>query len=405
MTDPYAACPVDRTSREIRLLKLQPKNDEGIIKCDMQTYSQEDRPPYAALSYTWGPDTIYTDIEINGAKVPVRENLWDFLSQQLLQSNYGPFWIDALCIQQADVDERSHQVRMMRSIYLKAAKVMIWLGKEGDDSDIAMDLLENQDTVRWIHSPYTLDKESGRLIPTMLGSQRLSLVEECSIKSLFKREYWSRMWIIQEVMLASYLDLHCGSKIVPVSKLVLALEDIASAVTYYSLEDASFRDSLLASPAMTIVKEFVASPHRNEQFTALVSATLPNLLEAFGDHECGDIRDKVYALSGMAEYGPNINIDYRKSTKEVLIDVLYHEGNRMKFETRHYTYAAYLPDRDALLKFAQLLGRVLEVPLPEAEVEFHVNQCESIPMFKDWENWKPTDDEILLKTVPSQEES
>jgi hypothetical protein len=405
MTDPYAACPVDRTSREIRLLKLQTKNDEGIIKCDMQTYSQEGRPPYAALSYTWGSDITYTDIEINGAKVPIRENLWDFLSQQLLQGNYGPFWIDALCIQQADVDERSHQVRMMRSIYLKAAKVMIWLGKEGDDSDIAMDLLETQDTFRWIHSPYTRDKESDRLIPTVLGSRRLSLVEECSITSLFKRKYWSRMWIIQEVMLASYLDLYCGSKILPVSKLMLALEEISSAVTYYSLEDALFRDGILASPAMTIVKEFVAGPHRNDQFPALVSVTMPNLLEAFGDYECGDIRDKIYALAGIAEYGPNINIDYRKSTKEVLIDVLYHEGNRMKSDIFRYSYGICLQDKDALAEFARLLGRVLEVPLPEAEIEFHVGQCESIPMFKDWENWKPTDEEIHLEIVQSQEES
>ena len=104
MDDLYASCPVDRKSREFRLLQLQPNNNENIIKCNMQTYylkspelsciqtdDSKNPPPYTALSYTWGVNVTYTNIEINRVKVPVRENLWDFLHQQLLRGNYGPF--------------------------------------------------------------------------------------------------------------------------------------------------------------------------------------------------------------------------------------------------------------------------------------------------------------------------
>jgi len=387
MTEPYAYCPIDRTSGEIRLLILQSNNDEGIIKCDMQTCDSEARPPYTALSYTWGPDTTYNHIEINGLNVSVRENLWDFLHQQQLHSNYGPFWIDALCIQYSDISERNHQAQLMSSIYSKAQTVLIWLGKEGDDSDIAMRLLEVQDTIFWVHSPYTLDEDSKRLIPNTIGRRVrvLSSVEECSIQSLCKRKYWSRMWIIQETMLASYLEIYCGSKSVPLSNLMLALEDIADAVTFYRPESASFREDVVASPAMNLISGIRFIAQRRDENTPRVSVRFPDLLEKYGDHECGDVRDKVYALTGLASYGRNINIDYRKSTKEVLIDLLYHEGNRMKWLIDPRGKRRWKGDE--LFKFAQLLSRVLDVPLSETEIQFHVSQSESIAMFRDWEEW------------------
>jgi len=373
MGDPYASCPVDRKSREIRLLKLRPGNDEGVIRCDMQTYRPHSCPPYTALSYTWGADIIHTNIEINGVEFPVRENLWDFLHQQLLQSNHGPFWMDALCIQQSEVDERNHQVRLMSSIYSEASKVLIWLGKEGDDSDIAMDVLEIQDSVKWVNSTfspyfsYMAEDESDDIDYDAIDTrgimnkrrQRLSSTEELSVLSLCKRKYWSRMWIIQEIMLAKYLEIRCGSKIAPLSNLVLALEDIASALKEHPTCGTAFLLGILTTPAMALASIRGQSRPR-------VSYGLQDLLETYGDHECGDIRDKVYALLGVARYGWTIKIDYRKSARNVFIDLLYHESDRMRWDESW--------DADSLAKFAQLLKRILGLSLSEPEIGCYIIQ-------------------------------
>ena len=401
MGDLYASCPLDRTRREIRLLTLEPNNDEDITRCSLQTYSPENCPSYTALSYTWGADVMHTNIEINGVSVPIRENLWDFVHQQLLHGNYGPFWIDAICIQQSEVDERNHQVRLMSSIYSEAGRVLIWLGKEGDDSDIAMQILEDGDLIDWTKqlnldtdesddSDEIDDSDEDRNWPRPTRSvprfkRFLTSTEDRSITALCNRRYWSRMWIIQEVMLADYLEIHCGSKIVSLSSLVLSLEDLASAVRHLELMDPSFShdktymshlDEILASPAMDIAMI-------RGQSTPRVSVTFSDLLEAYGDHECGDIRDKVYALVGVAEYGQSIKIDYRKSAKDVLIDLLYHEGNRIKHRKTIFKHQRW--EGDELFKFAQLLSRVLNVPLSETEIQLHVSQSESVAMFRDWE--------------------
>ncbi|KAI4648724.1 uncharacterized protein J4E79_009795 [Alternaria viburni] len=374
MGDLYASCPLDRTRREIRLLTLEPNNDEDITRCSLQTYSPENCPSYTALSYTWGADVMHTNIEINGVSVPIRENLWDFVHQQLLHGNYGPFWIDAICIQQSEVDERNHQVRLMSSIYSEAGRVLIWLGKEGDDSDIAMQILEDGDLIDWTKQ-LNLDTDESdesdeiddsdedrnwprptRRVPRF--KRFLTSTEDRSITALCNRRYWSRMWIIQEVMLADYLEIHCGSKIVSLSSLVLSLEDLASAVRHLELMDPSFShdktymshlDEILASPAMDIAMIRGQSTPR------------------------------------VAEYGQSIKIDYRKSAKDVLIDLLYHGGNRIKHRKTIFKHQRW--EGDELFKFAQLLSRVLDVPLSETEIQFHVSQSESVAMFRDWEEW------------------
>jgi hypothetical protein len=111
---------------------------------DLQVYSlDQGRPEYVALSYTWGhpvwddfKDDLSHTIICNGQQVPVGFNLYEALHYIFIESDIAPklIWIDAICIDQSNVEERSVQVKQMTSVYIHAKHVMIWLGAEDQDA-------------------------------------------------------------------------------------------------------------------------------------------------------------------------------------------------------------------------------------------------------------------------------
>ncbi|ETR98561.1 heterokaryon incompatibility, partial [Trichoderma reesei RUT C-30] len=86
---------------------------------------------YRALSYTWGaatsPEHVRT-IRVSDQDFVVRQNLFDFLCSAAARKEEGLFFIDAICINQLDLDERQAQVQSMALIYRRATAVISWLG-------------------------------------------------------------------------------------------------------------------------------------------------------------------------------------------------------------------------------------------------------------------------------------
>jgi Heterokaryon incompatibility protein (HET) len=113
----YASCPVDKSTAQIRLIHLQPLLglDQEDIRCTLHLANLEDESTrYKALSYEWGPESETVgefSITFDGEEVPVRENLYQAL--QYIRSETGEIklWVDALCINQGNQEERNHQVR------------------------------------------------------------------------------------------------------------------------------------------------------------------------------------------------------------------------------------------------------------------------------------------------------
>ena len=108
---------------------------------------------YTALSYTWkNPMTVAKEepinrrpsmpntIEINEHFLPITRNLADAL-RYLFVRGERRLWIDAICINQHDMEERGNQVGLMGRIYAASKKVVVWLGPHADNSDLAMDFL------------------------------------------------------------------------------------------------------------------------------------------------------------------------------------------------------------------------------------------------------------------------
>jgi len=129
--EPYVYEPLlgDRT---IRLLKFIASNDPGIdaIECELITFSLDHplgRLIYRAISYTWENQPSDRLIICSGKKLAVTENC-DTVLRQLATHAMFPVWIDAICIDQSSMAEKSMQVPLMAEIYAKAYIVYVWLG-------------------------------------------------------------------------------------------------------------------------------------------------------------------------------------------------------------------------------------------------------------------------------------
>lgn len=208
-------------------------------------------------------------------------------------------WIDALCIDQGNIFERNHQVTMMKEIYQQAADVVIWLGKEKDDSDVAMN--------------YIARKGLETLRPKKNGYHRVWTDEQGkAILALCERVYWRRIWIVQEVIHAPNILVCCGQK----SFSWQALENI-----YHNLKRIEskgwqrhhrFSAQILDSVACTMVWQRAHWRHPDTP-----TPTMVQLVGIFRDWQAGDIRDKVNALNGLVLDSTSITIEYNSTVQQV----------------------------------------------------------------------------------------
>jgi hypothetical protein len=108
------------SSTSIRLLRLKPGNPADRIECELSTVELDEAPPYEAISYVWGDPRTRRRILCNGKKFTCRANLFMALKNVRNHDGVRVLWVDALCINQNDVGERSKQVVLMKEIYGRA---------------------------------------------------------------------------------------------------------------------------------------------------------------------------------------------------------------------------------------------------------------------------------------------
>lgn len=135
----YSSVPLPTASKCIRVLDVHSKKARAeSIKGSLRVINLEDAPCFTSLSYVWGASKPHTVISCDGLDVEVTPNCLAAL--QHLQKKLGQFtiWIDAICINQDDVDEKSRQIPLMGDIYSQSSTVYIWLGEGNDSSDRAM---------------------------------------------------------------------------------------------------------------------------------------------------------------------------------------------------------------------------------------------------------------------------
>ncbi|KAI0857780.1 HET-domain-containing protein [Xylaria cubensis] len=266
-------------------------NDDLVVTIEDRRFLIDDLPPYEALSYVWGSEDDKQPIQIsNQANVMlhVTRNLAVALRCLRLVDRPRDMWVDAICIDQSNNDEKSLQVERMGEIYRLASRVIAWLGPEEDDSSHAM---------KWMHyvgSQITLD-ETQQLIPSEdcsdpdISDQHVKLpLTERDLRSVYYlicRPWFDRLWIRQEIYLAnSEAVVRCGPQEVPWSAFHLALR----CIHFKHHSDSELGDQCV---------------RRLWQLQGFIFQFLPisfvDLRDILGNCLCRDPRDRIYALQSM----------------------------------------------------------------------------------------------------------
>ena len=90
----------------IRLLSVT-RESRNVVTCSLFAFELEEAPEYKAISYAWGDAAVQRVIIVDGRTVSIRYNLYNAILRLTCETGRGLFWIDALCISQDDLDEKS----------------------------------------------------------------------------------------------------------------------------------------------------------------------------------------------------------------------------------------------------------------------------------------------------------
>lgn len=139
----YAYQPLGSMSTlSTRLVRLLPAEDLEDIQLVIECVELDNCVSYEALSYCWGDASVKTTIRCEGGALHVTKNLKAALLYLRNRTAERLLWIDAVCINQADLQERSQQVGIMRDIYRNASGTIVWLGEESQNSGLGIELCE-----------------------------------------------------------------------------------------------------------------------------------------------------------------------------------------------------------------------------------------------------------------------
>ncbi|KAF5023695.1 hypothetical protein F66182_4261 [Fusarium sp. NRRL 66182] len=291
----YHSVPIQKT--DIRLLKVlpAPASTDAIkvvlFKQDKKLSSSVD---YDALSYRWGDANDRCCILVNDQDFWITRSLHSALEQLRTQDSEIILWVDSICIDQDNIQERNHQVFIMKSIYSAAFCVRVYIGGAGSDTESAMQLISDCDLMS---DP---EQVKDRILVDKEGSLALT--------KLLMRPYWQRMWIFQEIVLGQRVMVHCGSFEVPWRGLRRLDEASGDGRLWYE-NQVRQKWVLALRKALFRISHFCMKPAQARQPA--------NVLLPTRTLQATDPRDKLFALLGVSDFGPTIYADYSKPVRQV----------------------------------------------------------------------------------------
>ncbi|KAL8730911.1 MAG: hypothetical protein Q9181_004494 [Wetmoreana brouardii] len=356
----YQHPPLNLAENVIRLLCLHQGRKEETIKCSFLVVSLADgarRPEYEALSYYWGTDEPSNEILIrydpnSDTKVlrkertlknlgdlvkPKRFNIRDNLLAALRQFRSKDediyLWVDTLCIDQDNEEEKTEQVTKMAKIYSTASHVLVWLGAGSPVCEEAMDFIGE------VIELSTLDN---------LVKDESSPAKWSALVELLRCRWFSRRWVVQELALAQDATLHYSSKSIywidfadAVALFIDRIDEIKGLfrMSRYFNHNPEYLGDVMALGANILVdvtrnsfrKRKLNTGYLHQESLSSLEALMSNLL----GFEASDPRDTVYALlsivkdnvsghpvssQGAPDGLPMIRADYTKSAIEVYRD-------------------------------------------------------------------------------------
>ena len=307
---------------------------------DHSRYTKPERipfePKYEALSYTWGSggpsETAYvcteaqledtstapstTRPEERSGKVDHNEHTYIRIGQNLMsamrhlrdRAQTRVLWIDGICINQSSIPEKNLQVPRMCDIYRLAHRVVVWLGPDMDDGGHALETLEylGQQLVvtldnRLLQAPGAREPEWYDPDIELPYSQK----EWVAIDKLLARAWFTRQWIVQEILLAQDAVICCGNS------------QVSWLCSRYAIDTLHSKGIVSTSISRNVVSEVsvLVQPH-NEQ-----SWSISDTLFRHGMTGYSDPRDRIYGLLGLLplNFRERIRPNYDQSNQAYMV--------------------------------------------------------------------------------------
>ncbi|KAH0490042.1 hypothetical protein TgHK011_001527 [Trichoderma gracile] len=267
----------------IRLLRLLPDwNEDAPLRSQLFEYPMaelEDGPHmYEALSYVWGsPERPYT-LQIDEQSMPITANLHEVLLRLRNKMIERIIWIDAVCIDQTNMEERGEQIQHMAEIYSKASRVLVWLGEAADGSNRALKQIR-----------MSADEEQQNLLLTEEDRQ--------AILAILQRPWFRRIWVLQEVAAAQHIVMMCGTERIDGYAFCLGLPSL---LPYESIP------SHIRSVTY-LMRGSIFRPRYRINSSGGISLNiwpLGGLVDMYHAHEATERHDKIFALLGMSSDEP-----------------------------------------------------------------------------------------------------
>ncbi|OQV06672.1 hypothetical protein CLAIMM_11213 [Cladophialophora immunda] len=290
--------------------------------------TEDYEPRYEALSYAWDsplhPETVYIATGTASSKLSIRKNLASAIRHLRYPDKPRTMWIDALCINQSDVSERNEQVPRMVDIYSRAQRVVAWLGPDSANGSHAMRTLE-------LLGSQTLTTVDNLVIATPEATERhwdnrtvlpYDRGTWMGIAQLLDRDYFKRLWVIQEIQLNKEVILCCGNGSISWDRFTNAVNFL------YTSEHLP--QSLVPRMRLRLVKRLAQMG-----FNYPISWNLLNLVDG---RACFDSRDLVYGLLGLlpalfsSRIEPRYDLPVAHAYKEVMLVHIEHVQRLDLFE-------------------------------------------------------------------------
>ncbi|CAG9984884.1 unnamed protein product [Clonostachys byssicola] len=318
----YTFVPLSKPSC-IRLIDLQPGQKSDALSFDLYEANLDHEPSYTALSYEWKAKTGAIPVLCCGRSLLITSNLKAALQKIRSQQKVQTLWVDAVCINQEDVEERTSQVRMMTKIYKEAQEVLMWLGEDSPEVVAAfasiprvLDAWDQLSSAEFF--TYSLSSDVQKVLEALdlckkvFGSIDAGGTYDRKAASgatdLLSRSYFTRAWIYQELILGGARGkVICG-------ELCASWRDFHQYMAMWAVfngsEQPRGRDIMML---IARTQEMVTEGGIKDMGSAIQILTHLN---------CGDPRDKVFAVLGVvdSDWSGQLAPDYSLSVQQVYIN-------------------------------------------------------------------------------------
>lgn len=326
---------------EIRVLEIKPGKTSDQLKgalhhCSVEFTIDDIEPQrlaffmndltvpvsYTALSYTWGEPKFDAKFECDGYVKMITRSLESALRHFRQEDRAVVLWVDQICIDQENNEEKGQQLPLMSRIYELAVNTAIWLGDAADDSDTAMRLLKD------VHIRLQFSTEE-IIDPTELERRNLPNQDSDDWKALWKllsRPWFERLWIIQELTLSWQSWVVCGKSVITWESLCVACLQLAETGISQWLTQ-KYPTSAVAGDCRDLCRH--ASDLSNIQLSfGRMKHPLLILMGLSRRARCTEPRDKVYGMLGICSpYDiPKVRVDYsdRYHVTQLFQDIVEH---------------------------------------------------------------------------------